>query len=140
MNKHRPLKILLVDDNSDDNYFHTRTLNKLACVDEIDTCFDGVDALEYFEGKGKYADRDATFRYPDIIFLDINMPRMDGWEFLQCYKKLELTGPILPVIVMLSTSLNPVDKERADDDEVIVDFCSKPLSVDSINMIFEKHL
>ena len=78
-------------------------------------------------------------RQPAIIFLDINMPKIDGWEFLDEYEKLEDIQKAQVVLVMLTTSLNPDDLERAKSNPLVYDYLNKYLDADRIQKIIEKH-
>lgn len=73
--------VLLVDDEEADNYFHRRVLKRSGWVEHINVVNDGAQALDYIFGQGEYRDRTDTPR-PNIIFPDINMPQMNGYEFL----------------------------------------------------------
>lgn len=73
---------------------------------------------------------------PDLIFLDINMPAMNGWEFLETYKNLEIINKI--IVVMLTTSLFPDDKLKAEEHENISAFEIKPISIQKVDAIVEK--
>src|ERR1041385_2757434 len=99
--------ILLVDDDDATNYLNRLTLKKLDCADEVHISESGSEALQYLQ-----KNVNGDYPHPDLIFLDINMPAMDGWEFLEEYKKLppEMKGKI--VEIMLTTSLNPDDMRR----------------------------
>jgi len=77
--------------------------------------------------------------HPDIIFLDINMPKMDGWEFMEAYKELRANQKAKVVVVMLTTSTNPSDKERAGQFPDIIGFNSKPLTEEILNRILERN-
>jgi CheY-like chemotaxis protein len=66
---------------------------------------------------------------PSLVLLDINMPKIDGFEFLEIVTA-DLAGRMCPVIVMLTTSLDPRDEERARRHEVVRDFHNKPLTED----------
>jgi CheY-like chemotaxis protein len=75
---------------------------------------------------------------PDIIFLDINMPRMNGWEFLKQYEKL--SGDIKsPVIIRVTTSLNPDDKDQAQSFSCVKGFENKYLDSLAVTRIFKKY-
>ncbi|MDO6430545.1 response regulator [Flavitalea sp. BT771] len=94
----QPLKILLIDDDSDDREIFSLVMKSIHPFSETDDAIDGYEALDKLKRDG-YT--------PDLIFLDLNMPRMNGLECLREIRRIErLTRR--PVIV-LSTSSNPVD-------------------------------
>lgn len=126
--------ILLIDDDQATNYIHKRVINKAAITDKIVELESGYDAIKYLN----QTDFEAYPR-PDIIFLDINMPGMDGWEFLEGYEKLnpEQRGKI--ILVMLTTSLNPDDKNRSDTISTIDGFKNKPLTHETLQDIIDEY-
>lgn len=131
--------VLLVDDNEDDNFFHRRAMERAGRVEMIDVCLDGSDALDYLQNTGKYAIRGLDYPRPDMIFLDINMPRTNGWEFLDKYALLDARFVGGPIIVMLTTSLNPNDRQRAESCNLVREFMTKPLKEQNFLQILEKH-
>src|SRR5438445_13790262 len=100
--------IMLVDDNPDDNFFHERVIKKDNAAEFVVAKQTGMDALEYLKSKKSNEDP-----HPDLIFLDINMPGMNGWEFLEEYNKLDEIFKSRAIIIMLTTSENPDDKMKA---------------------------
>lgn len=124
-------RIMLIDDNKLDNFFHKRVITKYDESLEVIEMLSASNALAYLKD-------DSTEKYPDIIFLDINMPGMNGWEFLEEYKNLpeEMRGSM--VVVMLTTSENPAERERASHHALLVDFISKPLSIEILTDIISK--
>jgi CheY-like chemotaxis protein len=103
---------LLVEDEANDRFLMEREFKQSLAYGRLDTASDGVEGIEYLEGKGQYADR-SKYPLPDAILLDLKMPRMDGFQFLEW---LRSRGPLglrrLPVIV-LSSSILRQDMERA---------------------------
>ena len=120
---------MLIDDNSDDNFYHQRVIKKNNLADTVIAMTDAVEALDYLKGL------DPTYSRPELIFLDINMPGMNGWEFLEEYKLL----PFKTNIVILTTSENPDDKAKALTLGVVSDFRTKPISKEMIELILKKH-
>lgn len=127
--------ILLIDDDEATNYYNQIIIRKLNCTDKIVVKESGFEALEYLKSK----EEDGNYPCPDLIFLDINMPAMNGWEFLEQYKKLEATQRGRIVVVMLTTSLNPADQEMASRLNEIQDFVNKPLGIELVQNILSKH-
>ncbi|MGZ7046142.1 MAG: response regulator [Candidatus Aminicenantales bacterium] len=99
--------ILLVEDNPDDVKLTLRALEKSRVGNIVDIARDGVEALEYLSGTGRFAGRDMSLR-PQVILLDLKMPRMDGLEVLQRIRADERTK-LLPVVV-LTTSTEERDR------------------------------
>ncbi len=130
--------ILLVDDNPADNEFHKIKITEAGVCNHIRVAFDGAMALEYIENSAK---KGMEEEYPkaNLIFLDINMPRVNGFEFLEAYQKLDEQLKSEIVIVMLTTSLNPDDEKRAMATNEVTEFHNKPLTGVSVLEIIEKY-
>jgi CheY-like chemotaxis protein len=126
--------VLLVDDDDMTNFLNRRVLEQYDCTHTIEVAENGEKALEYLTQK-----TNEGYPSPDLILLDINMPRMNGWEFLEEYTKLNDTQKGEVVIVMLTTSLNPDDKTTAENNDEISDFINKPLTPDELKSVLEKH-
>lgn len=99
--------ILLVEDNQDDVELTMRAFEKSRISNDVVVAGDGVEGLDYLFGRGKYAERNTDVM-PQVILLDLNMPRMDGLEFLRCIRADERTK-LLPVVI-LTTSNEDRDK------------------------------
>lgn len=119
----KPVGIILIDDDEPTNYLHELIIEESNCTDEVMTFASAEKALEYFESR-----RIESFFSHQLIFLDINMPRMDGWEFLERFEKLGKSNLGNYKIIMLTTSVNPDDKQKATQHFNVSGFYNKPLT------------
>jgi len=118
-----PKKILLIDDSEIDNFIHKTLLKKVNVPLEIHTETSAQAALTYLKSIG---DREAHF--PDILFLDIRMPQMDGFEFMEHYHELPKACREKCTVYMLSSSLDPTDLERSKNYISASHHLTKPLA------------
>lgn len=115
--------LMLIDDSDIDQMIYRRIARKSGLVKNLVQFLDARKALDHLN--------DPTSERPDLILLDINMPGMDGFEFLEAATG-DLGTDLCPIVVMLTTSLNPKDEVRAKSFEVVRDFLNKPLTVDQL--------
>lgn len=125
---------MLIDDNPDDNYFHERVIKKNNAADIVIAQESALDALDYLKSKSNH-----EHLHPDLILLDINMPGMNGWEFLEEDKKLDQDLQSKMVVIMLTTSESPEDKAFAKTQNILADFRSKPLTKEMLDEILNKY-
>jgi len=130
--------IVLVDDDESNNFLHKRIIKKLGIDVFIQVVYNGLEALEFLTCTGKFASQ-GRLPQPGIIFLDINMPVMNGWEFLTEYKKLPEEQKEKIVIAMLTSSVNEDDVLRAKVDYGLKDFINKPLRLAKLNSILDEY-
>jgi CheY-like chemotaxis protein len=123
--------VLLIDDDEDDNYYHQLILKESFSIGTIKVAENCFEALAFL------ADGNLV---PDIIFLDANIPKMNGWEFIEKYEKL-FAGKQQkdPVIIMLSTSLSPKDRERASQIPIINGYETKPLTKEMSQRLIKQY-
>lgn len=96
----------------------------------------GKEALDYFKDIMESAtDED---KLPDIIFLDLNMPVMDGWEFLNEFIKIKNSLHKKITLYVVSSSIDPRDLERAKSFNLVTDYLIKPIELKKFEKIFEK--
>lgn len=126
----KPVKLaLLIDDERIDRRFYRRTIENADVIEKVVDFGAGDEALEFLR-----TNRDQPV---DVIFLDINMPRMDGFEFLDAAIKEFGAEFVAVVVVMITTSLNPVDRQRAKQYETVREFINKPLTEDHVKKLVE---
>lgn len=126
--------ILLVDDDDVTNYLNKLLIKKSGIDVHVEVALNGMMALEYLTSTGIY-NGNKTFPKPGLIFLDINMPRMNGWEFLDEYKKLEDEQKGGIVIAMLTSSNNTDDEITAKDEYGLPAYIYKPLTLSKFEEI-----
>ncbi len=95
---------LLVEDNSDDEMLALRALRKNVIPTEVVVARDGVEALDYLFAEGDYADRD-TNTMPELVLLDLNLPKLSGIEVLKRIREDERTK-LIPVVILTSSKEN----------------------------------
>lgn len=117
-------KVLLVEDDETTNFI-SKLILKSAGIDDVKEALNGKEAFDYIENA-----------CPDIIFLDIKMPVMDGWEFLD-EKKTKAPCKKLK-IAMLTSSVHPVDKKRAENYPCVIAYLEKPLTKEKIDEVRKK--
>jgi CheY-like chemotaxis protein len=100
--------VLLVDDDAVFNFLSTKTLERMGFVNEIHAALNGKEALDLFNDYYQ-----GARPLPDIILLDLSMPMMDGFEFMEAFKKLPLPGIENVKVIIVTSSLDPTDKARA---------------------------
>ena len=124
--------ILFIDDSYPTNFYHQRLVESVECIDQAYDVRNGMEGLDYLQKKGNY---NGSFPKPNIIFLDINMPKMNGFQFLEKFALLdeEIKNNIL--IIILTTSAWDTDKVKASKNNLIHDFLEKPLNKDSLEKI-----
>ena len=119
--------VMLVDDEEIDQMLYRRVIGRSGLVEKVYGFRYAEQALEFL--------RDPGNEPIDVIFLDINMPCMNGFEFLQ-RAQVELNQDFAKaVVVMLTTSLDPQDYQRAQSFDVIKYYVIKPLTVEHIGHV-----
>jgi CheY-like chemotaxis protein len=126
----QPIEILLVEDSVSDAKLFERWLSASALVKTIHLVHDGEMALSFLRGDGQFADVSR----PDLVLLDVNLPRMSGLEVLAEVKSDPYLAKI--PIVMLTSSVFETDHQQADDLRVDL-FLPKPADADEFNALVE---
>lgn len=134
MNRECAEVVMIVDDNEIDVFINQKVLEFNHFAKRILTFRSGQKALDYI---GLASSQDL----PDVIFLDLNMPVVDGFRFLYEFSRFPDTARNQASIVILTSSDNHRDKEKVEVNPDVIEFLSKPLSdqkLDKIRMLLEK--
>ncbi|WP_295649734.1 response regulator [uncultured Mucilaginibacter sp.] len=124
----KSVRILLVDDDEINNFISVKLIKKTLINTEIKTCLNGKFAIDELAN----IQEDKPDELPDCILLDINMPIMNGWEFLEEYERLNIDPQGKTKIFIISSSVFNNDINKAKSYPLVKDFISKPLSIDKI--------
>ncbi len=122
-------KILLVDDDETSNYIAEHIITKLAVTDELSFCKNGKEAIDFL----KQEMNKPHPIYPDVIFLDIKMPVMGGFQFLEAFSELSIEAGTKEdiKIIILTSSDNPSDVEKSNA-FTINGYIDKPLTKEKL--------
>ncbi len=119
--------VLIVDDSPTDNFINERLIRYYKFSNKVVSKTSGFEALSYLRDN-----QDSLDNLPDIIFLDINMPVMNGFGFVGEFEKLPESITNKTKIVILSSSENPRDIAKIQNHESVIHYISKPLSEESL--------
>ena len=119
--------VVLIEDDQAMNYYHQRLFVKQNFADEVLSCHSALEALDGIKNLQQVARL--------YIFLDLNMPQMNGWHFIDELEKIKFDTNTQIKLFVLSSSVNPNDMMKAKQNSVVTDYLSKPLSIETITNI-----
>lgn len=125
--------ICVIDDDHVYQYMITRTIKENNLSEDILIFSDGEEAIEFLKSNA-----DKIENMPDVIFLDINMPIMDGWQFLEEFVFLKPRIGKKITIYMVSSSVDKADTERATKISELTDYIVKPITPDRLKDIIQE--
>lgn len=114
---------MMIDDNILDHTLYRFLIERTGLVEELVSMLDAREALTYLA---------KNHEKIDLILLDINMPGMSGFDFLEEVREMLGDEFTKPIIIMLTTSMDPKDIDRASRYQMVKDYCNKPLSEQNI--------
>jgi CheY-like chemotaxis protein len=124
--------VLLVDDDNMTNFLHQRVISKAEICSDVKVAKNGQEGIQQLiELNQTLASKDDTV----VVFLDLNMPILDGWVFLQEYAKKKDKLKFNTKIFVLSSSINPDDKEKAEKNTHVDQYIYKPLTTSSLQSL-----
>lgn len=126
-------KILCVDDDPITLMLCKMVITKASFSNEIVTAKNGQEALNFFDTL-----KTTITTKPQLIFLDLNMPVMDGWEFLEGFNSLEFSDFHNTKVIILSSTIDPADLEKSKKYPMVIDFLSKPISKEMLEYLRDK--
>lgn len=131
--------ILCVDDDPISLMLCKMVISKSSFAKQIITAQNGEDAILFFD-ELKLNNLGAEIKeYPTLIFLDLNMPVMDGWEFLEHFSKEQYASIFKNTkIIVLSSTINPEDIKKSKDFSMVVNFLSKPITKEMLENLKEE--
>ncbi len=129
--------ILIIDDDQTNVFLSRLIIEDMEIADHIYEVFNGEEALKFMEAAISPDQHTDTPVYPDLILLDINMPVMNGFEFLDSYEQIKPISQNPPAIVMLTSSNDSRDIDASKKYD-IVGYINKPLSDEKLQQILKK--
>lgn len=129
-------RVVLIDDDQVNNFVCESIIRNEKFADEVISFEWAEDALKYLH---EVSDK-GNSHFPDLIFLDINMPGMDGWSFIDEYRKLPQQLTSSCCLFMLSSAVDRKDILTAKSNDEVKEFFSKPLSPEILDIIREEYI
>ncbi|HSZ24636.1 MAG TPA: response regulator [Cytophagaceae bacterium] len=119
--------ILLIDDDPMSNIFNTMKIKKIYPTIDVFSVTSAIEAIHYLKDKNK--------RIPSIIFLDLNMPIMNGWDFLEEYKIMNIGIDV----ILVTSSENAEDISKSKEYKEVKDYIIKPMTTENLQKIVEQN-
>lgn len=131
--------VMLVDDNEVDNYIAERLLKSFGITNTIFAHTSVASAMMFLKNLDSLKEQPSVI-IPEHILLDLNMPISDGFYFLDEFERLSCRLKSQIKITVLTCSLNPSDRERAEKSKYVIDYFTKPLSTENLHKLKKAHV
>lgn len=131
--------ILCIDDDPITLMLCKMVITKASFSNEIATAKNGEEALKYFNTLKQTNNSNSNIiKHPQLIFLDLNMPVMGGWEFLDSFATADYSDYNDTKVIILSSTIDPEDLEKSKKYPMVIDFLSKPISKEMLEYLKDK--
>jgi len=134
-------KVLCIDDDQITLVICDMVIKKAGFAKEVITANNGKEGIAWFSELFSKNNTSADKNPPQVIFLDLNMPIMNGWDFLEDYLMKYYDRLPGTKVVIVSSTVNPEDFSRANRYDIVIDFINKPLTTEGLEGLMEnQHL
>jgi CheY-like chemotaxis protein len=130
--------IMCIDDDPITLMLSKKVINKALFSKEIITAQNGEEALEFFKSLKDTTTKEAIPNQPQLILLDLNMPVMGGWEFLDHFSTPEYSDFNDINVIILSSTIDPEDINKSKNYPIVTDFLPKPITISMLNYLANK--
>jgi CheY-like chemotaxis protein len=129
---------MCIDDDPITLMLLKKVINKALFSKEIITAQNGEEALDFFKSLKDTSTSDITTKQPQLIFLDLNMPVMGGWEFLDHFNTSEYQNFNNTKVIVLSSTIDPEDINKSKTYPIVIDFLPKPITTSMLDYLKTK--
>lgn len=130
--------VLCIDDDPITLMLCKMVITKSSFSKEIATARNGEEAIHYFDNLNVDFNSNASINQPQLLFLDLNMPVMNGWEFLDSFSAPKYSQFNHTKVVILSSTIDPADLEKSQKYPMVIDFLSKPITKEMLEYLTNK--
>jgi CheY-like chemotaxis protein len=127
--------IMCIDDDPITLMLFKKTVKKASFANKITNTLNGQEAIQLIN---TFNNTENQEKKPQLIFLDLNMPVMDGWEFLDLFNASNYFNKNNTKVIILTSTIDPEDIKKAKSYPNVIEFLSKPITVEILNYIKTK--
>lgn len=126
------LNVMLIDDNELDNFINEKTIEAHHFAKKVYSSTSAISALEFLTNLATMGDKYKEL-YPEVIFIDVNMPMVDGFQFIENFNKKNRNKSYIPKMVILTSSVSSEDRMKTKAISKDIIFLNKPLTKEMLN-------
>lgn len=126
------LNVMLIDDNELDNFINEKTIEANHFAKKVYSSTSAISALEFLTNLATMGDKYKEL-YPEVIFIDVNMPMVDGFQFIENFNKKNKNKSYIPKMVILTSSVSNEDRMKTKAISKDIIFLNKPLTKEMLN-------